>query len=152
MPQPPKNAPEGTVWFGGPVDESCVSLRIFGDDLDPLEISRLLGCEPSEAARTGEVLVRSNGRSRSVKHGFWRIDTDKDSRDVEEHIFSLLSRLTDDLSIWKSVTERFDVDLFCGLFLNADNRGFELSPRLLRLLVDRHLTVGFDIYGHTEIK
>ena len=33
--EPPEGAPEGTVWFGGPVDRWRVALRVYGEDLDP---------------------------------------------------------------------------------------------------------------------
>ena len=51
--KPPTGAPEGTTWFGGPVDRWKVELRIYGEELDPDRISGLLGCEPSSAARKG---------------------------------------------------------------------------------------------------
>jgi hypothetical protein len=34
-----------------------------------------------------------------------------------------------------------------GLFLDADNRGFELSPTVLGQLADREIRSGFDIYA-----
>lgn len=44
------------VTVGGPVDRVTVSLRVFGDDLDPVEVTTLLGCQPTEARRRGEVI------------------------------------------------------------------------------------------------
>ena len=35
--------------FGGKVDEATVSIRFFGDDLIPDELTKLLGCQPTEA-------------------------------------------------------------------------------------------------------
>lgn len=45
-PVPPNiaaSAPEGTQWFGGPVDRICLSLRVGGHGVDREEISALLG-------------------------------------------------------------------------------------------------------------
>ncbi len=142
----PPGVPAGTMWFGGPVDSAQVTLRVFGKDVDPNEITRLFGCEPSSSARTGAVL-NVNGHTRIVREGYWRLESERASTDIEEQIPLLLGRVTDDLGIWRSLTLRHRVDLFCGLFLDADNRGFDLSPSVLRQLADRELKVGFDIYA-----
>jgi hypothetical protein len=41
---------------GGEVDKTPVSLRFFGDALDPDEISKLLDCRPTDSCRKGELL------------------------------------------------------------------------------------------------
>jgi hypothetical protein len=143
---PPKG-PIGTVWFGGPVDSTSVSLRIVGHEVDPAEISSLLGCEPTEAARTGDVLTRPDGGTRSVSKGFWQLSSGRQATDLADQIKALLAKLTSDVTVWKSLTERFDVDLFCGLFLETTNRGVELPVCVLSALSERHLRIGLDIYA-----
>ena len=50
--------------------QSVAFLRISGDDLDPAEITRALGCEPTESQRKGDVLVgRNTGVERLAKFG-----------------------------------------------------------------------------------
>jgi hypothetical protein len=49
---------------------STVSVRLFGAELNPEEITQLLGCEPSSAAKTGEKIINENGQERIVKKGF----------------------------------------------------------------------------------
>jgi len=93
---PPQDAPEGTQWFGGPIDQAKVTLRIVGDQLDPKEITRLLGCEPSESARAGEI-TKHGGLSRTVRHGYWRLSNGKSDTDVEDQIQILLAKLPSDL-------------------------------------------------------
>jgi hypothetical protein len=36
---------------------STASLRFFGDDLDPDELTKLLGCPPTKSASKGEEIV-----------------------------------------------------------------------------------------------
>jgi hypothetical protein len=131
-------------------DEFCVSLRIFGADLDPSEITRLLGCEPTYAARTGDIVSGHNGRSRTVRQGNWRLCTESSDLGIEEQLVALLARVTSDVALWQALTARFDVDVFCGVFPAAEQHGFELSPRLHRLLADRNLSIGFDIYAQSS--
>jgi len=70
---PPTGAPEGTTWFGGPVDRWKVALRVYGEELDPDRISALLGCEPSSTARKGTLFP---------KKGRWILEIN--SKDCDE--------------------------------------------------------------------
>lgn len=58
----------------------------------------------------------------------------------------LLARLPSDSGVWVSLTSIFAVDVFCGLFLASSNRGFGISAEVSRLLSDRNLEIGFDVY------
>jgi hypothetical protein len=51
------------------------------------------------------------------------------------------------MEVWRSLTEQFEVDLFCGLFLETTNRGLELPASLVSALGNRNLRIGFDIYA-----
>jgi hypothetical protein len=139
--KPPSGAPKGTVWCGGPVDRWKVALRVFGEDLDPDHISVLLGCQPSSAQRKGNPFPRK---------GRWLLeiyskDCDEND-DVEDGVRMLLERLPSDSGVWVSLTSTYTVDVFCGLFLASSNRGFGISPKVSRLLSDRNLEIGFDVY------
>ena len=67
--------------------------------------------------------------------------------EVEEHIEALLGSLTNDMDEWSSLQERFSATIFCGLFLDQYNEGFELSPRVAQALAERGLVIAFDIYS-----
>lgn len=83
-----------------------------------------------------------------AKTGGWLIDGDYSIQDVEAQLSTLLDVLTDDLTVWQDLTQRFEVDVFCGMFLDDSNRGFVLSEALVHMLADRNLMIGFDIYGN----
>jgi len=148
-PDPPRidsANPADLVSFGGPVDRVTASLRFFGDDLDPEEMSLALGCQPTSAFRKGEQIPGRYRRSANI--GSWLLDAPStDPPDVEEAIKGLLASVSSDLRVWRDLTARFSADVFCGLFLDQVNRGFELSPSLSQELAARNLAVGFDIYG-----
>jgi hypothetical protein len=144
---PPKGTPEGTAWFGGPVDEATATLAIRGDALDPSEITHLLSCLPDQSARTGETVINPNGLSRVVREGFWCLSSTRSNLEIEDHVSILLARVSDNLEIWRDLSTRFRIEIFCGLFLDAENRGFELPPQLMRQLAERGISIGFDIYA-----
>lgn len=148
--KPPSGAPEGTVWFGGPVDRFVVTLRIYGEELDPDRISALLGCTPTNAERKGVPIPSPGGNARIPKSGRWSLKIESkdyaESDDIEDAVRMLFARLPSDPEVWASLTKAYKVDVFCGLFLASTNRGFSISPEISKLLSDRHVEIGFDVY------
>lgn len=130
--------------IGGEVDKSCVSLRFFGENLLPKEITELLNCSPTDFYVKGQ--ITSNEVS---KKGAWLLKTEKSEKSLEKQIDELFGRLTKDLDIWKLLTTKYKADLFCGLWLYSQNRGTAFSPDLLKQISDRNLKIDFDIYFHT---
>ena len=128
-------APEGTLWFGGPVDRSEVALRVAGPSLDRAAISAALG---HIADRDGQ---------------HWTLHAPESSGgDLDSQVEWLLSRLTQDLTVWEDLAKRFKIDLFCGLFLERSNRGVSLRPDTLGRIAARHIELGFDIYAPDNAK
>ena len=149
-PQPPKGAPEGTVWFGGPVDRCKVTLRVYGDELDLDSISAMLGCAPTSAEKKGTPIPTEDGSARVARRGRWSLSITSEECgewDVDEVIIALVKRLPTDMTIWRDLTRTYRVDLFCALFMEARNRGFGLSAETCKVLADRNLEIGFDIYA-----
>jgi hypothetical protein len=131
------------------LDRTAASLRIFGDDLDPKELTLLLGHEPSGAEIKGQEIVgKSTGNTRVARTGSWRLSATKQAPgNLDAQIEEILSKLSSDLSVWKKVSERYRVDLFCGLFLKGVNEGLIISSNSLAALGNRGIEMELDIYG-----
>lgn len=128
----------------GPVDRSSVTLRVFGNPLDAGEITRLLGAEPTTAKSSGEPLPSGF----VPRHGMWRLESTGDaSQALDQQIFALLGLLTDDLSVWRDLANRFMIDLFGGVFMAQWNEGMTLEPATMSLMAERRLKLELDIYG-----
>jgi hypothetical protein len=129
------------------VNSTAATLRFFGDDLLPGEITSLLGRAPIEFNTKGEPW-QSAGRTIIAKTGRWRLCADDCSPgDLDEQIESLLGGLTDNLDVWADLTARFAADVFCGLFMKDSNEGISVAPQTLAMLGARNLILGLDIYG-----
>src|SRR6185295_2198397 len=106
--------------------------------------------EPSSKARKGDLVGPDNqGHQRASPFGSWVLNSaESEHVDLEEQVLQLLSRVNPDREVWQRLTRQYKVDLFCGVFLNAGslNRGFSLSPKVLKELAERNLEIGFDIY------
>lgn len=137
------------------IRQSAVALRIVGDDLVPDEVTVLLGTSPTSAhvkGETGKHIVGPKvGDVRVARSGMWMLDaSDREPEDMNSQIQEILSRMTDDLSVWRSITRRFRVDLFCGLWLTGTESGLTLSPKSLAALGERGIELGLCIYGDHE--
>lgn len=132
----------------GALHRTAASLRFFGDDLDPDEITGLLGGQPTVGARKGGVWLTSRGVEKPSYQGQWRISVERRSPgDLDAQIAEIFGRLTSDVAVWKNLSQRFQADVFCGLFLEESNEGMSLSPDTLIAVGSRGLTLDLDIYG-----
>ena len=134
----------GMLWIMAVVSRTVATLRIIGDDLDPDEVTRLLGAEPTAQSRKGE----PNRSGYPAQRGIWRLNaTEQVPGDLNTQIDELLAKVTPDLSVWADLTLKFRCDIFCGLFIQDGNEGEQLEPRTLAMLGSRGLQLGLDIYG-----
>lgn len=134
---------------GGLVDETKVTLALYGEDLEPKEITELLGVEPSSAHRRGD--VRSRG-SRPYPKGAWFLElVGTPPRGPEELLEELIDRVPPSSApVWAELRERFDVRVRFGIFLEAWNRGFGVSAGQLEQLSAMADRFEFDIYANGE--
>ncbi len=132
--------------------KSAVTLRIGGDDLIPDEITKLLGVAPTHAQTKGEKFVgKKTGRVRIAHSGMWRLKaSDREPEDMDGQIQEILLQTTGDLTVWRNITKRYHVDLFCGLFMRVGNEGMSISATSLEALGVRGIELDFDIYGGND--
>lgn len=71
---------------------------------------------------------------------------DTDEWNCGEAMLELLRRLPSDIELWQSLAARFKIDFFVGLRMTSNNKGFSLSPQVMRYLSERGIEAGFDIY------
>jgi hypothetical protein len=135
----------------GALDHSAATLRLFGDDLVPDQVSALLGVVPTEAHAKGEEITSpSTGNVRTAKTGSWRLRASRrEPEDLEGQIFEILDALPSDLEVWAQL-RRFEPHFFCGLFMASGNDGMSLSARALFALGQRGIGIGLDIYDSND--
>ncbi len=128
---------------------SVAALRIMGDALDPDEITHLLGCAPSSAHRKGDPIRQSRARGPVLaRSGMWMLNADdRQPADLDAQIGALFARLPDDPGLWRDLSSRFVIDLFCGFFMHDSDEGIEVSPRALRMLAERSVTLALCLYA-----
>ena len=131
------------------LSKTKMCLRVIGDDLVPDEISLLLGSKPTREMIKGKPFYwKRDGEPRIAKSGMWRLEAnDQIPGDLDIQVFELLDQLTDNLDTWGILSEKYKLDMFCGLFMDSGMEGISLSARSLLALGQRGIEIDFDMYG-----
>lgn len=131
--------------------KAVATLRIVGDDLIPSEISMLLGAEPTISREKGKEWLTPRGDRRIAITGQWHLHaSDAEPENINAQVAELLGKLTPELSVWNKLSAHFEIDLFCGWFMQESNEGVEISPLTLKNLGERGIMLGIDLYGPDE--
>jgi hypothetical protein len=133
------------------ISETSTTFRLHGDELNPDEVTSLLGVQPSDSRKKGSFWHTPNGKPLIAQTGRWALKVERAAPgDISKQIRQLLARMTDDLGIWRDLTSRFEADVFCGLWLNRLNEGETLAPDVLLMLGQRNIKLEFDIYARAD--
>jgi hypothetical protein len=155
-PSPPKDAPVGTKALSGPIGWFSAALQVSGPDMDPAEITILLGHAPTFSQKRGEPLLNENGSIKRVP-SFSRWSRAIKSNETDEwNISEVVKSLYDDLPLsldtWRKVASLGRVRLSLGLSISGGSQDCEFDAELLRFLADRYTSVWLDVYNDREFE
>lgn len=142
--------PMGPMLFtaGGLIDSSKATLAIYGDDLDPEQVTAKLGVAPTRSQRRG---VLAKDRTVAARVGAWFLSEQGAAPEgPNELAHRLKKRLPEDPVLWASLGEEVSIQMRFGLFQEAWNRGFDLDPEVVAWLGRIGATLVFDIYANGE--
>jgi hypothetical protein len=140
--------PEVLRTVGGLVDETAVTLAVYGEDLVADDVTRLLGVEPSSSHRRGD---RRGPRSAPYKKGAWFLQQRGEAPlGPEELTTTLLDRLPSDEATWIRVGELYEVQVRFGIHFYGWNRGFDLSAALIARIAKLRAKLVYDLYAYDE--
>lgn len=90
-----------------PQTENSTQLVFCRENVDPREVSRLLGLAPSEAVRVGEPLIYGNSYTRASHLGIWKLELPAvfGANSVEEKITQWLVLLEPLTSAFKQLNQ-----------------------------------------------
>jgi hypothetical protein len=121
------------------------SFRIFGDSLQPSEITALLEVEPTKSGRKGEPAF--SPLRQPLRSSVWILDSPlADHLPLQDHFRWLLDALEPKQEQLAEITKRYEADFFCG-FSSANGQGAcILDPELLSRLAMLGVEVVLDLY------
>ena len=129
-------------------------LRVMSDDLNPNEITHIMGVSPTETQRKGEPWT---GRgSQTYKKSGWWISTQGilTSRDARHHFDWILERIRGKKEAFRVLHSRsYLVDVCCRWDSKSGHGGPTLSPLQMQDLAELEIEVWFDVYvGDLDVK
>lgn len=130
------------------IAESSVALRVFGDSLIPEAVTIRIGAKPTAAHCKGDVERTRDARVLVRKTGMWLLEAaPREPADLNAQIAEILSRLTQDIAVWSALSQEFEIDICCGLFMVNTNEGLSVSVPSLDALASRGISLSMDVYG-----
>jgi hypothetical protein len=127
-----------------------VTLAIYGEQLDPAEITQLLKLKPTRCHRKGEAITTAPAtRSHKVSTGAWLLTSENHVNNAvfEEHLSWLLNVLSEKQQALEQVQKLgCNVQVRCGWHAASSNTVPELSVDVMSRLVQLNLPILFDIY------
>jgi hypothetical protein len=134
--------------IGGLVDESSVCLAVYGEHLDPADVTAIVGRAPTSAHRKGD---RRGPRSPTLKRGVWMLEISGQApQGPAELTEALLDQLPDDERVWAKLSELYEVQLRYGIHMAGWNRGFDLPSAIAARIARLRAKVVFDIYAYDD--
>jgi uncharacterized protein DUF4279 len=144
----PLKPPRVLAEVGGPVDESSATIAVYGEDLEPHDITALIGVEPSNSFRRG---FKRGPRSPAMPHGAWFLEVRGVAPDGPAvQLETLLAKLPDSAHVWQQLRERYTVQLRIALHMQSWNKGFSLTKQLTARLAALGVDLKFDLYAHGQ--
>ncbi len=129
------------------VGDSHVSVRFFGEELDPDEVTESLGITPTNVHRQGERHIGRAGGSRRWPTAHWSLTSHLPaSAPLEDHLDALLDRLN--VPAVRSLSVKgWRLDFLCSCFLDDWNQGTTLSPDVLARLTALGAALVLDLHS-----
>jgi hypothetical protein len=134
--------------IGGPVDESSATLAVYSRDLEPRDVTALVGVEPTHSFRRG---FKRGPRSPAMQHGAWFLEVRGNAPDGPEvQLETLLSKLPESANVWRQLIASYTVQLRLALHMQGSNKGFSLSKHITERLAVLGVDLEFDLYAYGE--
>ncbi|MDR0609727.1 MAG: DUF4279 domain-containing protein [Planctomycetaceae bacterium] len=132
---------------GGSTTDSIATLILYEKNIEINinEITTLLGCEPTETHRKGDI-YRYGRKETTAKIGLWILDAPKKLNFVMK-IKYLLSKTVANKDIWIHLSKIYDIQLRSAIFLHSWTEGFELENKIISKMAKRHWKFVLSIYS-----
>jgi hypothetical protein len=133
-----------------------VSLRLLGDNLDPVRIEELIGLRPTTIGLKGQKRSGKQGREYApYETNVWVYrHLSADTSSFEDQLRALFALLGPKRSALKAAcsTPGIEGDVFLG-FSSGDGQGGDIiSPEILALIADTGLSLTLDLYPPSDAK
>jgi hypothetical protein len=140
------DAEHGGLNVGGEGTVKSLALTVYGDDLDPDELSQFFGVTPSSSNRKGDPR-RREGQA-PYRSGAWIFSIDAESGErIDDLTRRLRTAIPQKPEAWAQVSSRHKVALSFRLLTHGWNNDFELSAETVAFAALLGASVYMDVYA-----
>jgi len=128
--------------------ETSAVLRIFSDEIDPREITRLLRVEPSSIQIKGERKYPNKAEYINKENG-WFLDSEDlvESRDLRRHLEWLLNKTNNCHDKLKELSSKgAEITIFCPWQSASGQGGPTMDPQQMKVLGDLNIELLFEFW------
>ncbi|WP_136525380.1 DUF4279 domain-containing protein [Geomonas ferrireducens] len=129
-------------------EETSAVLRIFSDEIDPREITELLGVEPSSIQIKGERKYPNRAEYINKENGWFLHSEDNvESKDLRRHLDWLLSKMNNCHSQLRELASKgAEITIFCPWRSASGHGGPTMDPQQMKVLGDLGIEVVFEFW------
>jgi len=125
-------------------------LSVYGSDLEPDEVTRLLGIQPDTTWRRGD--PRGSRRTAFFDYGCWRIETGiAEEADMNEQLKVLLARLGTHEETLKAMRPPFDLEFGCVIYLDGPLPILHVDADTLQRISHLGAELDIDLYQFPHV-
>jgi hypothetical protein len=128
----------------------AAALHVSSEALQPADVTKLFGVEPSESETRGVPLRHADGTTiRTPSVGRWTLGVPasvSNAFNFNEAIDAVLAKLPKDAAIWRAVGLLGTMHVSVSLALDESNGEMWLEPQLLSFLGERGVGVHVEIW------
>lgn len=133
--------------MGGPFDRCFFILEMYGDDLDPDEVTRQIGAPPTRSHRKGDERPRG---SQFYRTGGWLLESGERQLSFEDTGMAAFEDWLESLPApspsWSRFIEQFEAQVRLVVYTDQMNAEFKLTPKAAAELSSRGLPLLIDPY------
>lgn len=66
---------------------------------------------------------------------------------IDAQVNEILGKLPNDMKVWRIISSKYDLDLFCGFMMKETDEGLEISAKTLHELGTRGIKLELCLYA-----
>jgi hypothetical protein len=142
--QPPPLPTSGLFRIGRPIDKARLTVRLYGDSLDPAMVTRRLCVSPTHCCRKGDRFYGDEGEL-AARTGIWTFIRKVETGSLDHHVLSLLQYLNGNPAVWRDLTSQHQAELNIVAYMWQWNQSIQLSADTILFLARRNITLSLDL-------
>ncbi|WP_071777210.1 DUF4279 domain-containing protein [Coleofasciculus chthonoplastes] len=134
-------------------NEIYAYFRLSGVDLDPDEITKIVGVKPTQTWKTGDVVVRSRGKPTIRKFSVWKVKSKlapseelDPTRELEIHIESVFEQLQPGWQQLAQISYQYEALICCVVYAYSHVPAISFNQQIIHKASELSAGIDLDMY------